>query len=209
MAEQEMSLSRRKEHAEEKVIESPENDSEPLDPREDKSYPFAVVLRLRVLQIVCGIAALVMGTVAIIEEKGKLNLGLGIPAGGATIIAAAASIHTSRGFEGYRPSTCMPGSSLRFLGPSVRIAVPLTILWGMACSFQAALIINVILTLLAKAQQPQKEVILLQDDEVATTGTVELTGDLAILALIELGLALLTILAVVLVLRIDCKFDPD
>lgn len=121
----------------------------------------------------------------------------------------AASIHTSRGFEGYRPSTCMPGSSLRFLGPSVRIAVPLTILWGMACSFQAALVINVILTLLAKAQQPQKEVILLQDDEVATTGTVEYTGDLAILALIELGLALLTILAVVLVLRIDCKFDPD
>lgn len=29
-----------------------------------------------------------MGTVAFIEEKGELNLGLGIPAGAATILAA-------------------------------------------------------------------------------------------------------------------------
>lgn len=42
----------------------------------------------QLFQIVCGISALVMGSVAFIEEKGKLNLGLGIPAGGATILAA-------------------------------------------------------------------------------------------------------------------------
>lgn len=54
------SLSRRKEqqHAEEKVMENPENENEPLDPREDKSYPFAVVLRLRVLQVLTFIALL-------------------------------------------------------------------------------------------------------------------------------------------------------
>ncbi|KAK9738090.1 hypothetical protein QE152_g10171 [Popillia japonica] len=51
-------------------------------------YPFATVLRLRVLQIVCGITFLIMGTVGFIEEKGHLNLGLGIPAGAATILAA-------------------------------------------------------------------------------------------------------------------------
>lgn len=39
-------------------------------------------------QIVCGITFLIMGTVAFIEEKGELNLGLGIPAGAATILAA-------------------------------------------------------------------------------------------------------------------------
>lgn len=46
------------------------------------------VLTYVFLQIVCGISALIMGSVAIIEEKGRLNLGLGIPAGGATILAA-------------------------------------------------------------------------------------------------------------------------
>jgi hypothetical protein len=40
------------------------------------------------LQIVCGISAMVMGTVAFIEERGEFNLGLGIPAGAATVLAA-------------------------------------------------------------------------------------------------------------------------
>lgn len=31
---------------------------------------------------------MVMGTVGFIEEKGQVNLGLGIPAGAATVIAA-------------------------------------------------------------------------------------------------------------------------
>jgi hypothetical protein len=31
---------------------------------------------------------MVMGTVAFIEERGELNLGLGIPAGGVTVLAA-------------------------------------------------------------------------------------------------------------------------
>ncbi|XP_046384979.1 uncharacterized protein LOC124155300 isoform X2 [Ischnura elegans] len=68
-----------------------------------KPYPFALILRLRVLQIVCGISAMVMGTVGLIEERGRMNLGFGVPAGAATVLAAAASIHGSRGFGGYRP----------------------------------------------------------------------------------------------------------
>lgn len=41
-----------------------------------------------ILQIVCGISSLVMGTVAFIEEHGEVNLGLGMPAGIFTVIAA-------------------------------------------------------------------------------------------------------------------------
>lgn len=51
-------------------------------------YPFAFVLRMRVVQIVCGISMLVMGAVALIEEKNQLNLGFGIPAGLSTVLAA-------------------------------------------------------------------------------------------------------------------------
>jgi hypothetical protein len=51
-------------------------------------YPFVLVLRLRVLQVMCGMSALVVGTIAFIEERGDFNLAMAIPAGGATILAA-------------------------------------------------------------------------------------------------------------------------
>ncbi|PNF41452.1 hypothetical protein B7P43_G13391 [Cryptotermes secundus] len=110
-------------------------------------YPFALVLRLRVLQVVCGISALVMGAVAFIEERGDLNLAFAVPAGCATVLAAAASIHTSRGFSGYQPSTCRTSSALRFLGPSLRVAAPLAVLWAVACSLHATLVFHAIRTL--------------------------------------------------------------
>lgn len=40
------------------------------------------------LQIVCGIAAVVMGSVAAIEERKNFNLSLGVPAGAVTVLAA-------------------------------------------------------------------------------------------------------------------------
>lgn len=91
-------------------------------------YPFALALRLRVLQvsgnqyiwrpfnvnfscsvvthvsilgliwsfqIVFGIIFLIVGSVAFIEEKGGSNLGLGIPTGVATIVAAGKPEHNS------------------------------------------------------------------------------------------------------------------
>lgn len=105
---------------------------------------------------------------------------------------SAASIHTTRGFGGYRPSTCMPGSSFRFLGPSVKIAVPLTILWGTACSFLAALIFKSMETLYHLSHEAQ-----------------DTSCDLFILALAEFSLALITIGIVLVHLTIDCKYDPD
>ncbi|XP_017769280.1 PREDICTED: uncharacterized protein LOC108557321 [Nicrophorus vespilloides] len=88
-------------------------------------------------------------------------------------------------------STCMPGSSLRFLGPSVKIAIPLSILWGTACSFLAALIVQSTRTLSARR---------ILDDQ---------KEDLTVLASIELCLALITLSIVVVLMRIDCRYDPD
>lgn len=110
---------------------------------------------------------------------------------------AAGSLHTTKGFGGYKPSTCLPGSSFRFLGPSVRIAVPLTILWGAACSFLTALVIQTTRTL---TTLPNIDIY----DSLYTA-----QKDLTILALVELGLSIITLSAVVFLLRIDCKYDPD
>lgn len=41
-----------------------------------------------VLQVVCGISGVVMGAVAFIEERGRLHLGLSMPAGFLTVAAA-------------------------------------------------------------------------------------------------------------------------
>ncbi|VVC98433.1 unnamed protein product [Leptidea sinapis] len=78
------------------------------------SYPLALVLRLRVLQIVCGISMIVMGSVAVIEERQKFNMSLGIPAGSFSVLAAALSIHTSRGW-GTVTSGAVGASSAAFL----------------------------------------------------------------------------------------------
>lgn len=91
----------------------------------------------------------------------------------------------------------MPGSSFRFLGPSVRIAVPLAILWGTACSFLAALIVQSTRTLINTEMNDSYE----KEDKVA--------DDITILASVELSLSFLTLVAVMLLLRIDCKYDPD
>ncbi|XP_066999001.1 uncharacterized protein [Anabrus simplex] len=147
-------------------------------------YPFALVLRLRVLQVVCGICVLVMGTVGFIEERGEMNLGLGIPAGAVTVLAAGASIHTSRGFGGYRPSSCSP--ALRFLGPSAQVAGPLAVLWSAACALHVALLVQAIRTLTDPASK-----------------------DVVVLASVQMSLTALTLAVVLVVLRIDCRHDPD
>lgn len=95
----------------------------------------------------------------------------------------------------------MPGSSLRFLGPSIRVAIPLAILWGVACSFQAALIVHITITLTTGTTRDvyEEHHELIDNDQ----------SDMIVLSAIELGLAALTIAAVLVVLRIDCKYDPD
>lgn len=71
-----------------------------------------------------------------------------------------------------------------------------------------ALIVNVALTLLSKAS-PENAY---DEDEIDyefDNNALQVKSDMVVLAIIELGLALLIILAVALVLRIDCKYDPD
>ncbi|CAH0389362.1 unnamed protein product [Bemisia tabaci] len=67
------------------------------------------------------------------------------PGGGGGV--ARASIHTSRGFGGYRPPSGYDAlSSLRFLGPTIQIAAPLTCLWLTAFSMNILLLVQSILT---------------------------------------------------------------
>lgn len=89
---------------------------------------------------------------------------------------SAASIHTSRGFGGYRPSTRMPGT-LRFLGPSIRVALPLAVLWGVACCFQTALMVQTTITL-SKISH---------DHLLENSYGDDNTTDLVVLASVELG----------------------
>ncbi|CAB3360680.1 Hypothetical predicted protein [Cloeon dipterum] len=174
--------------ADTKICSSAEDDEDniPVDP---KAYPFALVLRLRVMQIVCGISTMVMGTVALIEEKGQMNLGLGVPAGGVVVLAASLSIHCSRGFGGYEPSGCSC-SKLRWLGPNPRTAALLAALWGTALLMVGALGVRCVLTLAHGVP-----------DTFAT--------DLHVLALVQLSLALLVVGATVVAVRVDCSRDPD
>ncbi|XP_072949723.1 uncharacterized protein [Epargyreus clarus] len=96
-------------------------------------YPFAIALRVRVLQIVCGIGGLVVGAVGWLEERQKPALGLGVPAGAVTVLAAATSVYYSRGFGGWASARSRAtrhwGAPWRALGPSPCAAIPLTILW--------------------------------------------------------------------------------
>ncbi|XP_073987053.1 uncharacterized protein [Rhodnius prolixus] len=154
-------------------------------------YPFSRVLRLRVMQIVCGILILVMGAVACIEERGRLtNLALGVPAGLFTVLAAGASIHTSRGFGGYRASSWSEGSILRALGPTPQTAAPLVVLWAVACVLHAALLVQSALVLKSTKLNSEKSTRFQ-------------------LAIVELILSILTLVAVLEVLRIDLTHDPD
>ncbi|KAK9504625.1 hypothetical protein O3M35_010916 [Rhynocoris fuscipes] len=126
-----------------------------------------------------------MGTVAFIEERGHINLGLGMPAGIFTVIAAGVSVHTSRGFGGYSEPSCTP--SLRFLGPRLTVALPLTLLWTAACVLQAVIAILSLLQLILGPRGSQ----------------------LSVLAALLLALSAATLSAVLALLRIDCRYDPD
>ncbi|XP_039290812.1 uncharacterized protein LOC111043274 [Nilaparvata lugens] len=157
----------------------------------DTLYPFSQVLRLRVLQVVCGISVLIMGAVACIADKtAVMKLGLGVPAGIFTVLAAGASIHTSRGFSGYRSSTCSPGSALRVLGPNAQIAAILTLFWSVAFSLQIALLVQCLITIQHSGKARGKE----------TNFTV---------AVIQLVLSACVLVAAVMIVRIDCLHDPD
>lgn len=156
----------------------------------DPIYPFSQVLRLRVLQIVCGILVMIMGSVACIEEKGTMtNLGLGVFSGLATVVASASCIHTSRGFSGYRQTSCSPDSILRFLGPTLHVATLLTFFWIVACCLDIALFIRSVLTIVHASES------------VSETSYF--------LALVQGGLCGAVLLTVIFIARIDCTYDPD
>ncbi|KAI5727998.1 hypothetical protein M8J77_009909 [Diaphorina citri] len=180
----------------------------------DDAYPFSHVLRIRVLKIVCGILEMIMGSVAVIEQNGSIsnlglglpagiftilateqngsisNLGLGLPAGIFTILATAVSIHTSKGFGGYRPSSCGPGSFWRILGPTVKKAIALTVLWTSAFSLNVALV--------AQSVHVLRPIHFHRPSETCL-----------ILAVIQLILSSTILISLLVIVKIDLTHDPD
>lgn len=73
----------------------------------------------------------------------------------------------------------------------------MAILWGTACSFLAALLV-----------QSSRTIVYYEYDH-DYDGYLTDSRDLIILAIVELSLASVTLMAVILLIRIDCKYDPD
>ncbi|XP_014361001.2 uncharacterized protein LOC106712858 isoform X1 [Papilio machaon] len=154
-------------------------------------YPFAVALRVRVLQIVCGIGGLVVGAVGWLEEKQKPALGLGVPAGAITVVAATTSVYFSRGFGGWNTARSRTsrswGGPWRVLGPAPCAAVPLTALWTVAIAAHIAMLAICIRTLMN-----------LGCNSTTCVGV----------AVAQLVVSISTLAATVYMLQLDLRFDP-
>ncbi|XP_061711507.1 uncharacterized protein LOC133520838 [Cydia pomonella] len=146
------------------------------------SYPLALVLRLRVLQIVCGISAMVMGSVAFIEERQKFNMGLGIPAGGISVLAAAVSIHTSRGWAVTSGATAGAGVA--------------SVLWAGAACLLIALVVQCCRTIMGPPGLEHGDA---YDEESRPS-----PRDLVVIACVQIALACATLLSAAVCARIDC-----
>ncbi|XP_026322457.1 uncharacterized protein LOC113232048 [Hyposmocoma kahamanoa] len=134
--------------------------------------------------IVCGISAMVMGTVAFIEERQKFNMGLGIPAGGISVLAAAVSIHTSRGW-GAVASTAIGAAAA-------------SILWAAAVCFLLALIVQCCRTILDPPGFNYSDMHIEEDTKPSTR-------DLIVIACVQIALAAATLLSAAVCARIDCS----
>ncbi|XP_037867692.1 uncharacterized protein LOC105843000 isoform X2 [Bombyx mori] len=153
-------------------------------------YPFAIALRVRVLQIVCGIGGLVVGAVGWLEEKQKPALGLGVPTGAITVLAAATSVYYSRGFGGWtsaRSNTTRSwGSPWRALGPSPCSAIPLTLLWTVAIGAHIAMLTFCVRSLL--------------NIGCGSTTCIGVAGA-------QLSVSLTTLAATLFMLQLDLRYD--
>ncbi|CAH0723583.1 unnamed protein product, partial [Brenthis ino] len=154
-------------------------------------YPFAIALRVRVLQIVCGIGGLVVGAVGWLEERQKPELGLGVPTGAFTVLAAATSVYYSRGFGGWvsarSRTTRNWGAPWRVLGPSPCAAVPLTLLWTIAIAAHIAMLAFCIRSLMN-----------LGCNSKTCIGV----------AAAQLSVSISTLAAALFMLQLDLRFDP-
>ncbi|KAJ2952178.1 hypothetical protein O0L34_g4457 [Tuta absoluta] len=171
-----IALSRRKESAAAPLTE--EREGWP-----SLSYPLAFVLRLRVLQIVCGISAIVMGSVAYIEERQKFNMGLGIPAGFSSVLAAAVSIHTSRGWGGVQGLAIRAGTEI--------------FLWASAVCLLIALVVQSFKTILDPPGYEYGAIPVEEDSKPSSR-------DLVVIASVQIALAIATLLSAAVCARIDC-----
>lgn len=131
-------------------------------------------------------------------------------------LVAASSIHTSRGFSGYKSPSCdYPWLYFRFLGPTVRIALVLTALWSLVLSVHITLLVYAIEILvkyalaLGSGGQEQASVIGDTQSLADTPASAPLSSNILVLALILGVLSVIILTTVVLILRIDMMYDPD
>ena len=76
-------------------------------------------------------------------------------------------------------------------------------LWGIACSLHAAVLIQAARTLAVTSSTSAAPY---TDHLTSATST---SPNLAVLAAVHLALSALTLVVVVAVLRVDCRYDPD
>lgn len=95
------------------------------------------------------------------------------------------SIHTSQGFSGYTsPSCASPLPLFRFLGPTVYVAIAFTLLWTSSVMLHLVVFVFCLGSLLVSSQ---------------TT----------VIASVLMLIAVMSLAAISLVLRIDYCYDPD
>ncbi|CAK1545996.1 unnamed protein product [Leptosia nina] len=124
-----------------------------------------------------------MGSVAFIEERQKLNMGLGIPAGSFSVLAAAMSIHTTRGW-----GTATSGAV------SVTAAA---LLWTISACMLLALIVQCLRTIVDIPEQTE--------DADSIEENLTSSRDLIVIACVQIALALITLLSALVCARIDFK----
>lgn len=79
----------------------------------------------------------------------------------------------------------------------------LAALWGTACSLHAAVLIQAARTLAVTSSAAANH----QEDHLTTVTST--SPNLTVLAAVHLSLSTLTLLVVLTVLRVDCRYDPD
>jgi len=77
------------------------------------------------------------------------------------------------------------------------------VLWGAACSLHAAVLIQAARTLVATSSTAAT-----RDLDHLTTATSS-SPNIAVLASVHLTLSTITLVVVLTVLRVDCRYDPD
>lgn len=138
--------------------------------------------------------------------------------------STASCIHTSRGFSGYRSPSCdYPWLYFRFLGPTIKTATILSGVWALVLFLHAALLVFASEVLVKFSSStvtspnltsevigyPSTTSALFADSPNSTSVNSVPNSNILILAVVLSALSGIILVTVALILRIDCRYDPD